>query len=244
MKISPDTLAVLKNFSVINQNILVEKGSSLITISQQKNNFARASVKEKFPVKFAIYALNEFLNAVSLFVDPDFVFEENFVTIQDEKCKASVRYFFADPTMIVYPQKKDVEFPKPEVSFELTEEDLDNVVKAASVLQVPNLVVSGKGGKISFDAYDIANNTSNGYSVTVGKGKLNFTAVFKKENLNMLKGQYTVEISSKGIAHFKNNSIDLEYYTSLEQNSKFEGETKTKPAAAKPATKKASNGSK
>jgi hypothetical protein len=239
MKISPDTLAILKNFAVINQNILVDKGSQLLTISQQKNNFARAAVKEKFPTKFAIYNLNEFLNAVSLFTDPDFEFSENFVTVKDEKGKASVRYFYADPSMIVYPAKKDVEFPKPEVVFELTEEDLDNVVKAASVLQVPSLVVAGKGGNITFEALDTANNTSNGYSVVVGKTKANFYAVFKKENLNMLKGQYTVEISSKGISHFKNNSIQLEYFTSLEQTSKFEGDTKAKPTA-----KKASNGSK
>lgn len=234
MHISPDTLSILKNFASINQNILIKKGNQLVTISQQKNNFAKAKVKENFPVDFAIYDLNEFLSTITLFVDPEFEFSETYVTITQDKSKASSKYFYADPTMLVLPKKIDVDFPKPEVSFELTEEDLEAVRKAGQVLQVPELAIIGKGGKITFEALDTANNTSNAYSIKVGSTKVNFTAVFKKENLNMLKGPYTVEVSSKGISHFKNISINLEYWTSLEQNSKFEAE--------KPASKKATNG--
>jgi len=234
MKISPDTIAILKNFASINQNILIKKGSVIYTIAQQKNNFGKAQVAEKFPVDIAIYDLNEFLSAVSLFTDPEFEFAETFVTITQDKSKASIKYFYADPQMLVLPKKYEVEFPKAEVSFEMTEEDLESVRKAGQVLQVPELAVIGKGGKITFEALDTANNTSNGYSIKVGSGKVNFTAVFKKENLTLLKGAYKVEVSSKGISHWTNDAIKLEYWTSLEQNSKFDAE--------KPATKKATNG--
>lgn len=222
MKISPDTINILKNFSTINQNLLIKAGGILRTVAQTKSVFSKAIVKEKFPVTFAIYDLNEFLSAVSLFADPDFDFGEVFVTITEEKSKASVKYFYANPEMIVKPEKEEVVFPKPEVSFEMTEDDLESVRKAGQVLQVPELAIVGKSGNITFEALDTKNNTSNGYSIKVGKTKENFLAVFKKENLNVLKGAYLVEVSSKGISHFKNSSIKLEYWTALEQSSKFE----------------------
>ncbi len=54
MKISNDTIEVLKNFAGINTNILIREGSSLSTISTGKNIFAKAEVKETFPKEFAI----------------------------------------------------------------------------------------------------------------------------------------------------------------------------------------------
>ena len=53
MKISNDTIEVLKNFAGINTNILVREGNSLSTISTGKNIFAKAEVKETFPKEFA-----------------------------------------------------------------------------------------------------------------------------------------------------------------------------------------------
>ncbi len=85
MKISSQTLSILKNFSSINGNILVRAGSTLSTISPQKNILASAVVSENFPTTFAIYDLGQFLGAVSLFEDPDFDFTDKFVTISSGK---------------------------------------------------------------------------------------------------------------------------------------------------------------
>ena len=70
MKLSTETISVLKNFSTINANLMVKSGSSLSTMSAMKNIVAKADVTEEFPSDFAIYDLNEFLSALSLFGNP------------------------------------------------------------------------------------------------------------------------------------------------------------------------------
>ena len=58
MKLSNETLTVLKNFAGINQSILVRKGNKLRTISVMKNILAEAEITEEFPKDFGIYDLN------------------------------------------------------------------------------------------------------------------------------------------------------------------------------------------
>ena len=66
MKLSNETLELLKNFSTINQNLLIKAGNTISTMSAMKNIVAKADVAETFTQEVAIYDLNEFLSAVSL----------------------------------------------------------------------------------------------------------------------------------------------------------------------------------
>ena len=83
MKLSSETVSVLKNFSTINQNLVIKEGSSISTMSAMKNIVSRAEVSETFPRQFAIYDLNEFLSALSLFSEPDLDFQDDFVVITE-----------------------------------------------------------------------------------------------------------------------------------------------------------------
>ena len=83
MKLSEQTVSILKNFSTINQNLVIKEGSEISTMSAMKNIVSKAKVEETFPVEFAIYDLNEFLSAMSLFTNPDLDFDENFVLITE-----------------------------------------------------------------------------------------------------------------------------------------------------------------
>ena len=95
MKLSESTITILKNFSSINQSILVKEGSKLRTISVMKNILAEATIKEEFTKDFAIYDLNQFLNGLGLHQDPDLDFEnDSHVIIREGKRR--VKYFFAD----------------------------------------------------------------------------------------------------------------------------------------------------
>ena len=76
MRLSTETTSVLKNFSTINQNLVVKAGSNISTMSAMKNIVAKAEVKEDFPSNFAIYDLNEFLSALSLFNNVDLQFDK------------------------------------------------------------------------------------------------------------------------------------------------------------------------
>jgi hypothetical protein len=138
IKISKRTLDILKNFASINSGIIVNEGNTLNTLSSTKNILSEAKVDETFEKSFAIWDLNKFLGTVSLFKDPEFVFEDNYITVRSGK--SSVRYYYCDPKLVTSTNKK-ISMPSPVVQFDLTAKDFAEVIKAASVLQVGHLCV-------------------------------------------------------------------------------------------------------
>lgn len=214
MNISDNTLSVLKNFSGINQNLAVKSGNKIRTISPQKTVMAVAQVEDKFDSPFAIYDLNQFLSAISLFEKPDFTFEDKNVEIANGK--SSIRYFYADESMVMTAPERDIELPDTLVEFKLSVNDLKSTMQAASVLQAPNWSVVGNGSIIEIVVGDAKNNTSNNYRVTVGTTSEEFEVVFKVDNLKMMQRDYNVAISSKGISRFTTEKGDLQYFVATE----------------------------
>ena len=219
MKISTNTRDVLKNFSTINSGIRVKEGNKVETISNMKNILAVATVSEEFPRNFAIYNLPEFLGATSLLEDPDFEFNDASLSIADNN--SSLSYFYASEGMVVAPDKI-ITMPDAEITFDISTQLLNDLNKAASVLGVNDLILESDGTKVTLTVKDKKNTTSNTFSRTVGEGNGDtYTMYFKIENLKVLEGSYSVQVSSKGISHFQNNDIALEYFIALEPDSKF-----------------------
>lgn len=214
MNISENTLSVLKNFSGINQNLAVKEGNKIRTISPQKTVMAVAQVEDKFDQAFAIYDMNQFLSAVSLFEKPEFIFEENNVVVANGK--SSINYFYADESMVMTPPDRDIELPDTVVEFKLSEDTLKATLQAASVLQVPNWSVVGNGSIIEVVVGDVKNDTSNVYRVKVGDTSDKFDVTFKVDNLKMMQRDYNVTVSSKGISHFTTEKGDLSYFVATE----------------------------
>lgn len=220
MKLSDETITVLKNFASINQSILIKNGSNLRTISIMKNILGEAKIKEEFPRDFAIYDLNQFLNGLNLHQDPDLDFDDDsYVTIKEGKRKA--KYFFADPEVIVSPPEKQIELPSNDVFFNLEHSQLDKLIKAAAVYQLPDLAAIGENGVIRLVIRDKKNDTSNDFSVIVGETDEVFTFNFKVENIKIIPGSYEVTISQKLLSRFKNTSYDVVYWIALEPDSTF-----------------------
>ena len=139
MKLSNETINVLKNFSTINTNLLIKAGKSISTMSAMKNIVAKAEVKEDFPKDFAIYDLNEFLASLSLFSKPELDFSDDFVVIKEEGSNSkSLQYWFSDPSVVTTP-KSDITMPSSEVKFNFTSEVLGQVQKAAAVIGAPDM---------------------------------------------------------------------------------------------------------
>ena len=219
MKISNDTRDVLKNFSTINQGIKVSSGNTLQTISNMKNILAVATVSEDFPQDFSIYNLPEFLGATSLLEDPDFQFGDASLTVADNN--SSLAYFYASEGMVTSPEKM-ITMPDAEIGIDISSTLLNELQKAASVLGVGDLVLSSDGTTIKLEVTDKKNSTSNTFSRIVGEGNgVSYTMNFKIENLKVLDGNYEVLVSSKGISHFTNKDVDLEYFIALEPDSKY-----------------------
>jgi len=220
MKLSDNTLTILKNFAGINNSILVKEGTKLRTISVAKNILAEADIKEEFPRDFAIYDLNQFLNGLSLHSDPDLDFkEESYLSIREGKRR--VKYFFADPNVIIAPPEKEINLPSQDVCFQLDSTSLEKLVKAAAVYQLPDLSAVGEAGVIKLVVRDKKNDTSNEYAIVVGETDQEFTFNFKVENIKIIPGAYDVVVSSKLLSQFTNTRYNLTYYIALEPDSTF-----------------------
>ena len=220
MKLSDNALAILKNFAGINNSILVKEGNKLRTISVAKNILAEAEIKEEFPRDFAIYDLNQFLNGLSLHQDPDLDFQQDtYLSIKEGKRR--VKYFFADPNVIIAPPEKDITLPTQDVCFQMDSVTLEKLTKAAAVYQLPDLSVIGEAGVIKLVVRDKKNDTSNEYAIVVGETDAEFTFNFKVENIKIIPGAYDVVVSSKLLSQFTNTQHDLKYYIALEPDSTF-----------------------
>ena len=225
MKLSESTLSLLKNFSTINQSILFKQGTKLRTISVMKNILAEATVSEELPKDFGIYDLGQFLNGLSLHNSPELDFQEdNYVVIKEGRSRS--KYFFADPQVIVTPPEKEMTLPSEDVSFELSTDQLDKLLKAAAIYQLPDLAVVGGNGVVKIVVRDKKNDTSNDFAITVGETSnyfcKNFSFNFKVENIKILPGNYEVVVSSKLLSRFTSKNQDLTYFIALEPDSTFE----------------------
>tara|TARA_Y100000592_G_scaffold17836_1_gene26950 strand:+ start:18091 stop:18759 length:669 start_codon:yes stop_codon:yes gene_type:complete len=221
MKVSSQTISVLKNFSEINENILVKPGKTISTISTLKNVLAQADVDENFEQEFGIYKLPEFLRSIELFEQPKLNFNGGqYVTISDEKYGQSIKYFFADKSVLVTPSKT-IELPDRYVTFKLTKEKFERLMKGANSLALPDIILSGDGSKMKITASDKKNKSSNEYSVELGETTKEFSIHFRMENFKQIEDDYDVAISQKGLAHFINRNRPIQYWIAVEKESVF-----------------------
>lgn len=222
MKLSKGTLAVLKNYSSINTNILVQPGSKISTVTPAKNLLSEAIVEEEFETEFGIWDLPKFLGTVSLFGDPDFEFSDKYVLIKSST-GSCVKYYYSEPSLLTVPTKK-LDMPAAVVSFKLTESIFNEILRSASVLQLPDLAIRSDSDRVIAVVFDKSEPTSNDYSIDLGNHHHNggeFDFHFKIDNLKFLPGEYEVDISDRVVSQFTNNSRSVTYWVALESTSTY-----------------------
>lgn len=217
MKMSKSTLSLLKNFSSINPNLLVKPGSNLKTIASYQNIMAEATVTEDFPIQFGIWDLSKFLGVISMIQDPDFDFFEKYVVIRG-KNGARVKYYYSDPKVLTATDKS-LKMPPSVVDCCISEEDFKETLRAASVLQLPDIKIESESGKIVLKVCDQKDPTSNQYSFDVGDTDSEFSFGFKAENFKMLPDAYDISICETRVARFRAKGRDLIYYIAMESKS-------------------------
>ena len=204
MKISARTKQILKNFAAINQNIILNEGSKIRTISSGKTVYAEAEVEETFPSEFLIYDLNEFLGVVGLFEDPELLFEGNILNITNGK--TSVRFHPAEPSVIIAP-KKALVLGEPTSTFKLESASLNSALKAAGVLKAPTVTFKGDGTAISMIVHDKGNDNSNNFSVEIAENDTQFEYHVKVEYLSkLLSEEFDVKIQPNKLLVFQGDS--------------------------------------
>ena len=226
MKLSPETIAILKNFAHINQGILFKKGDLIATISPQKNILAEAKIAETIPQEFGIYDLNNFLSVNSLFKEgSELEFDKQHVVIKGLGGRSKIKYRMTDPSMIVSAPDKRPNLPSVDVSFTFSKEDFEWCMRTANVLGAPHIALESDGTKVTLLTFDESNDSCHTNSVEMSdvnpEGKV-FKLVFKTENLKVIPDSYVVEICKKGISTWVSTTSELKYWITLETSSKYE----------------------
>lgn len=227
MKLSKDTLTVLKNFASINDGIMFRKGNVLRTCDAQKQVLAETTIAETIDEDFGIYDLNKFLAVLGLHQDNSQLqidMATKSAIINDTTGRSKITYRICDSTMIKNASDKSVKMPEPEVTFTLKQEDLEFILRSASILATPHIAVISDGNKVFVTALDDKNTSTHSNQLQVGDGnQKKYKMLFKTENMKMISGAYEVSISFKGIAHFKNTTKPLQYWIATELGSTNEG---------------------
>lgn len=226
MKLSTNTVNILKNFTTINEGIFIKKGKVLETISKQKNILARAEVDVEFDDDFGVYDLNNFLGVLSLQkgADPEINFDDKNILIKGFSGKSQMKYRKAAKEMIVVPPDKKINMANPEVSFNLSAEEIAWVTRVANQLSSPNLAFISDGTTVEIQSYDAKDDSSHINTTelsSAGNGR-KYKMIFATDNLKFIEGSYDVQISAKGISHFKHTVMPVEYWVMAETGSKVE----------------------
>jgi hypothetical protein len=219
--ISKDTLNILKNFSGINSNLYVKPGSKITTMSPTKNIMAEVEVEESFDTEFGIWDLNKLLGVVSLFQDPEFIFDDKYMTITGAS-GSKVKYFYSDPKLLSYPTKS-IKKIDAVVEFDLTSDDFRELSRAGAVLQNPDLCFVSDDDAVLAVVKDLKDPTCNVFSIRVGdnKDQADFSFNFKLENMKMFDGDYHVALSKNVIGQFAHASRPLTYWVAMDATSTY-----------------------
>jgi len=217
MKLSQQTINVIKNFATINPSIVFKPGNEIKTISPQKTVAAIATIPDTIPSKACVYDASRFLSICSLYQEPDVQFEDKFCTISEGKRRT--RYVFADESMVIAPPEKEIKFPSQDVVVDVQWGDLQSVIKAAGVLNLPEIAFVGEDGTCYLRAVDSSNPTADSYGIELGDANDRFQLIIKTENLKLMPLNYKVTLSSKGISKFEGENI--RYYIAIESKSTY-----------------------
>ena len=221
MKISSETLQLLKNFASINTNILFRPGSTISTISNAKNIFAKVEIKEVIPNEFAVYDLNSLLAMLTLMENQDVEFTDKSLVVTSDKGK--FEYFYSNPEIVTGAPTNEIEHVGV-YKFKLMAEDVQMIMKAAAITSAPTITISCKQQNVVLSVGDRKNDTASNFKKPLGTAFDNFDVFIAVENLKVIPDAYDVSVAKtpNGKAkflHFKHESKQLQYWIACEPGS-------------------------
>ena len=221
MKFSSETLTTLKNFAAINTNIIFKRGDEIATISNAKNIFAKAVIKEELPSDFAIYDLNSLLAMLTLMENQDVEFGDKSLIASSEKGK--FEYFYSNPEIVTGAPSGEIEHIDV-YKFKLMAEDVQMIMKAAAITGAPTISVTCKNQNVELSVSDRKNDTASNFKKSLGTSFENFDIFIAVENLKVIPDAYDVSVAKtpNGKAkflHFKHESRPLQYWIACEPGS-------------------------
>ncbi len=221
MKFSKETLALLKNFASINTNIVFKQGDTISTISNLKNIFAKATIKESIPNEFAIYDLNSLLAMLTLIENQDVEFGDRCLTVTS--ANGRFEYYYSNPEIVTGAPSGEIQHTSV-YKFKMTAEDAQMIMKAAAITGAPSISVTNKDQNIIISVSDRKNDTASNFKKSLGTSFDNFDVFIAVENFKIVADAYEVSVAKTNngkakFLHFKHESRPLQYWIACEPGS-------------------------
>lgn len=217
MKLSEQTLTVLKNFASINSGLVIQKGKTQKSVSPQMTVLIEAKLEDDFPETFGIYDLNQFLGNVTTLKSPELTFSEKSVIMDDGDVQ--LNYHACSPSAVVSPpQGKELTLKSVDVTFNLTNATLTKLLRLASMNDLTYITLIGKNGELRLQTHEKSNDTSNYAASKISDfSGDDFSISFKAEYLRLIPDDYTVEVAIGSFAKFVNKAGNLTYFIAQEK---------------------------
>ena len=221
MKLSDKTTKLLKNFSSINNSILLVPGNTIFVSSHEDNFCARAKIEEEIPVEVPIYDFSTFLAVLSMFKEPVCSFRDKYVLIQQGKHCAHYRY--SDKTLLKHRYNYDktqnflnnvahkIEY---KTEFEMSQASVSALRRAQNIMNLGNTKVFTKEGFVIFEVYDGANSSLGNYVIeTEQKSSVEFSAEFSLKEFLAIEDDYAVKVGDMNLL-FEGKNVPVNYWLS------------------------------
>jgi hypothetical protein len=216
LKLSKQTLNILKNFATINQTFYIKKGNK-IAVMFDDCIFAKAEVSEEFPLPVLIYDMNKLLGTLSLFASPEVEFEDKQLTITEGP--HTVVYRYGDPFIVR--ETPEVKAVPDKISLECTLSDtvLTMAQKAASLFAIKTFSIIGENKRATLT---IGDSKTDNYKHELGGCDDEFDYRFTLDNLKVMPSTYNMILGSKkgsGLMHLAADTSKVQYWMAANKDS-------------------------
>jgi len=219
MKLSAETINVLKNFAKINPNFKTEKGNTIRTKDQGNTQFAIATIAETLPCDFAIYDLTKFLTVVDgLFKDPDLEFKEHEVIISSQDKEDGIQHFWYCEPGIIDDVQVLRKFPEPDAEFTLSEKLFNRMNRCVGVLSgtMKEIRFIGGNGVVKLVGYDKSKSDKNTFEIILHDyDGADFDVSVAHKRLEMIPGTYHCSVINGRILSAENTEYPIKYAVAL-----------------------------
>lgn len=221
MKLSENTISVLKSFSGINQSIMLKQGKVQRTLCPEKIILAEVELEDEFPIDFGIYDLGQFLGNIATMNNPDLTFSDKSVVMFNTTDQWELEFGSCAPALIQTPPDKNPPMNQVDISLSMTTDMIQKIIKVAAINSWSHMTISSKKGKLKLIAHEKSNKDSGKLSkelTNIDYSGGDFAATFKISNLKIIPDDYDIEILLNGFAKFVSKNKPLKYFIALESS--------------------------
>lgn len=231
MKLSKETIDILKKVYEVNQSVKFVKDEDIIKVKSTDNSLLmHAPIDDTFPRDFHVYDLREFLSVLSIIPEPKLDFsDDKFLKVSSDDGNQKLRYLEADPQFVQSYTDKEPKLPGIDFEVVVSADKFSSVMKAAQTMKLDNVGFISDGETITLSAFNKNNGdskTTNNFSIDLADADAVFEMFYKidMQNIGVLlgEGDLTFEVSSKKISKVATQTGKT-FWIAMNANSSYTG---------------------